>query len=372
MGSVQLLNIEKCFGPLAALSDLNLAVESGEYVALVGASGCGKTTLLKVIAGLLQPDRGCVKFDGQDMTRSSPRSRNVAMLFQSDGLYPHLTVARSIALGLGGTHRRRSHARAAVAVAAEHAQATHLLDRYPSSLSGGELRRAGLAKMLARGAAVRLLDEPLSALDTQVRFGLLQDLAETHRRVGGTTLHVTHDGDAAMRVADRIAVMDSGTILQIGRPAEIYQSPADLRVALALGTPPVNRLSARPRRGPDAISTPASWSDVELSPDSQHGQWVLAFRAEAAEPRRPDDPRLNADQGCLRLGYEDQVLRLIGRVESLQFQGDRSFGSVRCGDALLQIQMPSSATATVGEVRTFDVPLNAAMLFDGGTHRRLL
>ncbi|EMI17082.1 sugar ABC transporter, ATP-binding protein [Rhodopirellula maiorica SM1] len=243
MSAVQLREIEKRFASHLVLDSLSLDVRQDEYLVLLGQSGCGKSTTLRVIAGIESPNGGRVMINAVDVTQWKARKRDVSLMFQGDGLYPHMTIRETLAYPMRGiisaleTDRR-------IAQAAQRLQLASLLDRRPEKLSGGELRRAGLAKSVVRQAAVRLLDEPLSALDGVVRHQFQQDLIRWHREIPGTTIHVTHDGDEAMRIADRIAVMHAGKIVQVGTPEEIYHHPCCIAVARSLGSPPMNVLSA--------------------------------------------------------------------------------------------------------------------------------
>lgn len=228
-------------GGRAILRGLDFTIPSelsNPYVVLLGASGCGKTTTLRLIAGLDRPDSGTVLIDGREVSRVPARRRDVSMVFQSDAMYPHINVAASIALSAraGPAEGRDERMKKAV----ELTRLASIADRYPDRLSGGELRRAAIAKSIARGAGVRLLDEPLSALDGGVRHELAADLRRWHDADPGTTIHVTHDGDEAMRLADVIAVMHDGRIEQIGSPDEIYKRPISVVAASSLGHPPIN------------------------------------------------------------------------------------------------------------------------------------
>ncbi len=244
MSTVELRKIVHTFGRTKVLRGLNLRLDSGAYVVLLGKSGCGKTTMLRVIAGLLKQTSGTVHLGGQCVDQVKPRDRNVSMVFQNDGLYPHLTIRQSIAFAV------RKNVDAAdvsqrTGEAAELMGAVDLLDCYPGRLSGGELRRAAITKAIARRASIRLMDEPLSALDGSVRHSLQDDLLAWHGQVNGTTLHVTHDGQEAMRMADKIGVIEDGDIVQMATPSEIYDRPQSRSVALAIGVPPINLLPTR-------------------------------------------------------------------------------------------------------------------------------
>lgn len=244
MSSVALREVFVVRGGRPILRGLDFGIPDGffnPYVVLLGASGCGKTTTLRLIAGLDRPDSGAVLIDDRNVARVPPRGRDVSMVFQADAMYPHLSVADSIALSAkaGPAKDRKSRTKRAV----ELTRLDSIVDRYPDRLSGGELRRAAIAKAIARGAGVRLLDEPLSALDGGVRYELAGDLRRWHDADPGTTIHVTHDGEEAMRLADVIAVMHDGRIEQIGTPDELYQRPISVAVASSLGHLPINLIA---------------------------------------------------------------------------------------------------------------------------------
>jgi ABC-type sugar transport system ATPase subunit len=236
MASVQLRHIQHRFGETLALDGFDLNVDSGDYVVLLGENGCGKTTALRVIAGLEKPNRGSVFVDGRCMDGVPPRNRSVGMVFQSSSLYPHLTAGQNISFGLKPSP--------AIHRAIELVEVGRLLDRYPGQLSGGQLRRVAIAKAIAGEHPIRLLDEPLSALDIMTGRRLERELMHVHRTVGGTTIHVTHDASEAVRVADKIAVMHQGRLLQFDSPKLIDAQPSSIHVANLIGTAPMNWLAA--------------------------------------------------------------------------------------------------------------------------------
>ncbi|MCX8135363.1 MAG: ABC transporter ATP-binding protein [Roseococcus sp.] len=247
-------------GGTPILRGVSLRVEPGEFVALLGPSGCGKTTLMRVVAGLQAPAAGRVLINGRDVTRAHPAERDVAMVFQNYALYPHLTVRQNIAVPLAmrrlnGWQRapllgrlfsraeRAAIAREVAAIAAPLGLSS-LLERKPAQLSGGQRQRVALARAVVRRPAVFLLDEPLSNLDAALRVSTRREIVEIHRRAGAASVYVTHDQAEALTMADRIAVMQAGEILQIGSPEAIYRDPADLRVASFIGSPRINLLPA--------------------------------------------------------------------------------------------------------------------------------
>jgi len=247
MASVTLKNLTKQFNSgNPALRDLSLEVRDGEFLVLLGPTGCGKTTTLRCIAGLEEPTEGQILIGDRDVTQLSPGGRDVAMVFQNYSLYPHLTVRDNIAFPLALRRIPREDRARRVAAAAERLGLAELLDRRPGELSGGERQRVALGRAIVREPKVFLFDEPLSNLDAQLRLGLRAELLQLHRDLGTTMVYVTHDQIEALTMGERIAVMHGGRVRQVGTPAEIYASPADAFVAGFVGSPGMNILSAAP------------------------------------------------------------------------------------------------------------------------------
>jgi ABC-type sugar transport system ATPase subunit len=232
--------VTKRYADHLALDGLDLEVRAGELLVLVGPSGSGKSTALRVLAGLTELDRGRVLVGGRDVTALRPDRRGVAMVFQDYALYPHLTVAENIGFGLRVRRVGRDETRARAAEVAEVLGIGALLDRYPDQLSGGQQQRVALARCMVREPEVQLLDEPLSNLDAQLRLGTREEIVAVQRRLGTTTIYVTHDQGEAMTVGDRVAVLADGRLQQVGSPQEIYDEPANRFVAGFLGSPPMN------------------------------------------------------------------------------------------------------------------------------------
>jgi ABC-type sugar transport system ATPase subunit len=227
-------------GKVAAIDGIDLATEEGEYLVLLGPSGCGKTTLLRTIAGLEQPTKGEVLIGGHVVNGLPPRARKIAMVFQSYALYPHKTVRANIVFPLRAEKLDKPECERKARWAAELLGIEHLLDRKPRQLSGGERQRVALARAMVREPRVFLLDEPLSNLDAKLRASARDELKRFQRRVGTTTVYVTHDQAEAMGLGDRIAVMRDGRVRQLGPPVEVYDHPADTFVATFIGSPPMN------------------------------------------------------------------------------------------------------------------------------------
>jgi multiple sugar transport system ATP-binding protein len=241
MGYVETHNLHKHFGDVRAVDGVNLEVREGELLVLLGPSGCGKTTLMRMIAGLEAPTAGEIYIAGQRVDEGvPPRARGIAMVFQSYALYPHKTAYRNIAFPLEAAGQPAEAIKTRVAGGARKFGLERLLARFPRQLSGGERQRVALARAVVRDPRVFLFDEPLSNLDAQLRAIARYELKEFQRQIGTTTIYVTHDQVEAMGLGDRIAVMEKGTVRQIGTPQDVYENPADTFVATFLGSPPMN------------------------------------------------------------------------------------------------------------------------------------
>ena len=263
MASITLNHVAKHFGPKVAIADIDLKVEDGEFLVLLGPSGCGKSTLLRMLAGLETVTSGEIHVGGKRVDQLPPSARDMAFVFQSYALYPHMTVRRNIAFPLimrqfkwwfhipliGGLAKRRIERSPEVAELVERTaktlSLTEMLDRYPRTLSGGQRQRVALGRAMVRKPEVFLMDEPLSNLDAKLRSAMRAEITRLHGRVGGTFVYVTHDQVEAMTMGTRIALMRDGVIQQFGTPREIYTSPANTYVARFIGTPPMNLIEGR-------------------------------------------------------------------------------------------------------------------------------
>ncbi|ERE05805.1 putative 2-aminoethylphosphonate ABC transporter ATP-binding protein [Pseudogulbenkiania ferrooxidans] len=293
--------LSRRFGAFTALDQASLSIRKGEFVCLLGPSGCGKTTLLRLIAGLDLPDAGAIRLSGRDITRAAPAKRDYGIVFQSYALFPNLTVADNIAYGLTPRRDKAGHAR----------RVRELLDivglpgsegKYPSQLSGGQQQRVALARALATSPGLLLLDEPLSALDARVRDKLRDELKGLQRRLGVTTLMVTHDQEEALSIADRVVVMNAGRIEQTGTPAEIYRSPASRFVAEFVGD--ANWLPAERQGGREAA---VGGCVLSLARDLPDDAGLTLFI-------RPEDV-------IVKLRWEPAANTLLARVEDVSFGG---------------------------------------------------
>jgi len=248
MASLSLSDVTKCFGAVEVVHALSLEVADREFVVLVGPSGCGKSTLLRMIAGLEDPSSGTIAIDRRIVNEVQPKDRDVAMVFQDYALYPHMTVYDNMAFGLLYRGTPRSEIRRRVEQAAQILSIAEHLNRRPRQLSGGQRQRAAMGRAMVRNPKIFLFDEPLSNLDAKLRVQMRTEIKKLHQRVQTTTVYVTHDQVEAMTLADRIVVMRSGRVEQIGAPDEVYNQPASTFVAGFIGAPTMNLLPARLER----------------------------------------------------------------------------------------------------------------------------
>ncbi|PDQ17435.1 sugar ABC transporter ATP-binding protein [Mesorhizobium sanjuanii] len=240
MGSLNIENVKKAFGPVEVLKGINLEVTDGEFVVFVGPSGCGKSTLLRVIAGLEDSTSGRVVIDGEDVSATPPAKRGIAMVFQTYALYPHLTVRNNMGLGLKQAGTPAAEIERRIGIASSMLSLEPYLERRPAELSGGQRQRVAIGRAVVREPKLFLFDEPLSNLDAALRVNTRLEIAQLHRRLKATMIYVTHDQVEAMTLADKIVVLNAGRIEQIGGPMELYNSPANEFVAGFIGSPKMN------------------------------------------------------------------------------------------------------------------------------------
>lgn len=302
---LQIKDLWKAFGDFLALKDINLDIGKGEFVCFLGPSGCGKTTLLRAVAGLDPQTRGQIHQGGQDISNLPTSKRDYGIVFQSYALFPNLTVARNIAFGLENTGRPKSEIKARVAELLALVGLPEQAEKYPAQLSGGQQQRIALARAIAIDPGLLLLDEPLSALDAKVRVHLRHEIKELQRKLGVTTIMVTHDQEEALSMADRIVVMNHGTVEQVGTPAQIYREPATLFVADFIGE--TNKVATTFRGGRVTLGS------VSLSTDMQG----VTEGAAVTVAVRPEDvvPHLSTEAG------EGAANLLPARLMDMEFLG---------------------------------------------------
>jgi ABC-type Fe3+/spermidine/putrescine transport system ATPase subunit len=345
------------YGSTRVLSDLSLGVRRGEFVALLGSSGCGKTTLLRTIAGFMMPTSGSIRVDGRDVTRQPPDKRGMALVFQSYALWPHMTVARNIGYGLKLRGKPRQEIAARVAEIQALLGLEGLGERKPTALSGGQRQRVALGRALAISPDILLLDEPLSNLDARIRLTVRHEISALQKRLGITAIHVTHDREEAMVMADRIVILDAGRIAQIGTPQDVYNRPSSPFVAAFMGAENVVPLLVEAGGERLRIAAGAKNRAATIPAEGRRlgGRVVEArFRSEAAELHAASDfPKGRA--------IEDALV-LDGVVAQASYPGGVWRHVVRIGEA--SVVVDSSHAFASGEAVSVRVPAEALFLFD--------
>ncbi|MDX3973522.1 ABC transporter ATP-binding protein [Shinella sp.] len=347
MATISLRNLGKKFGAYTALENISLEIADREFLVLLGPSGCGKTTTMRMVAGLDHPTSGDILIDGKRVNDVHARDRDLAMVFQSYGLYPHMSVRDNICypLKVRGMPVAARHQKAEAAAA--KVELSKYLDRKPSELSGGQRQRVALARALVREPRVFLMDEPLSNLDAQLRTVMRTHLKHLQRDMAATTIYVTHDQVEAMTLADRIVVLNNGVIQQVATPAETYARPANTFVAKFIGSPPMNLLEGRIEGG--AFINAGGRMNVEGAVD---GPIVLG--------QRPEDMRV-VERGS---GH------LSGDIYAAELLGDAVLVAVSIGHEMVNVKMPPDCRLAEGE--TIDVVFDPGKihLFDAATGAR--
>ena len=355
MAQVRLDHVRKVYPDgFVAVSDAGFEVADGELLVLVGPSGCGKSTLLRMIAGLEAVSGGTIAIGGKVVNDVAPRDRDIAMVFQSYALYPHMSVAGNLGFGL----KLRGHDKAAIAArvgeAARMLGIEDLLDRKPAALSGGQRQRVALGRALVRQPQVFLLDEPLSNLDARLRAAMRVEIARLHRKLGATMVYVTHDQVEAMTLGERIVVLDGGRIRQVDTPMALYERPADVFVATFLGSPAMNVIAGQlDADGAGFIAGDGAripLPGLQAPPDWSGRPLVLGVRPEHLRRAEPGD----AGGGAF-----DALVEVVEPV------GNEVFVNLRLGDAALVARLPPGTLPRPGESLLLRVAVEHAHVFDG-------
>ncbi len=347
---VRLDDVHKAFGPVEVVKGLTLDVQDGEFLVLLGASGSGKTTALRMVAGLESITSGRVLIGDRDVTGVLPKYRDIAMVFQSYALYPHKTVFANIAYPLTVRKHPPAEIDAAVREVARQVQLDPLLDRYPRQLSGGQRQRVALARAIVRRPAAFLMDEPLSNLDAKLRGHMRAELKHMQAELGTTTIYVTHDQVEAMTLAHRVALLDRGILQQLDTPSAIYNRPANLFVAGFIGSPPMNFIKGELTDGRFSARAGSFGTGSHGSAKS------------ATVGVRPEDCRLVAP---------DRQGVISGEIYATELMGDHTLVTCRCGDALIAVKADKSLTGSIGEAVSIGFDQAALHIFDGGTGARI-
>jgi multiple sugar transport system ATP-binding protein len=358
LARVLLEDVSKSFGDVAAVKHLNLEIRDKEFLVLLGPSGCGKTTALRCIAGLEAPDSGEVRIGDQLVTSLPPRDRNIAMVFQSYALYPHMTVYENLAFPLRVRKTAKKDIDSKVRKSAETLRITDLLERKPKQLSGGEQQRVALGRALVREPNVFLMDEPLSNLDAKLRLHMRAELKRLQKELEITTIYVTHDQAEAMTMADRIAVMDKGVLQQLASPDEIYNKPVNAFVAGFLGSPPMNFIDCTLVRKADRPFLDAGTFVIELA--ELRGSKIE--ESELIIGIRPEDVTVETKG-------EDAIEMEVYVVEPL---GSEVVLDLRTGENILKLKTSPNFTPRIGEKIWVKFNKNKTHVFDKTTGKALL
>jgi ABC-type sugar transport system ATPase subunit len=346
-GQVRFEDIVKMHGDFAALKDVSFEIKPGEFFALLGPSGSGKSTTLRILAGLDAPTSGRVFIDGKDVTSTDARDRDIAMVFQSYALYPHMTVAENISFPLEMANLPKAEIATAVKDAARKVRIDHLLDRKPGHLSGGQQQRCALARAIVRKARLFLLDEPLSNLDAKLRLETRAELKKLQRSLDVTAVYVTHDQEEAMTLADRMAVFMAGEIQQVGTPAEVFARPNSIDIAGFIGNPPMNLMPARYVDG-----------DVVIAGHRFNTAMQTAGERDVVAGIRP---------GAFRVAPNG----LSARVELIEDLGDMAVLDLDCAGTMIRVRVSDENVPREGDTIAIAARPQDIHLFDPATRKRL-
>jgi len=382
MAEIELRNLTKVFsGDVVAIDDVSLSIGDGEFIALVGPSGCGKSTLLRAIAGLEEVTYGEIRIGGRDVTDLAPRHRDIAMVFQSYALYPHMSVRQNLGYGLRVRRMPKAEIRERVDRIAELLGLEELLERKPAQLSGGQRQRVAMGRAIVREPQAFLMDEPLSNLDAKLRVGMRASLSQLHQRLGVTTVYVTHDQVEAMTLGQRVAVMRDGRILQVDTPQALYERPRDLFVAGFIGSPAMNLVEATVEGAEVAFGQFRLPLDPERRPRlAGSGRVILGIRPEAFEDAAfasPALPALDAEVIVLEeLGSDAHVFFRVDAtrvpVQTLEGEADDAADLVVERGSLLNARLDPRTTARVGSSARLAVDPARFHFFDPDSGASLL
>jgi multiple sugar transport system ATP-binding protein len=356
MASVLLRDIEKNYASVRVIKGINLAVEEGEFVALVGPSGCGKSTLLRMIAGLEDISAGEISIGDKVVNDLTPRERNIAMVFQSYALYPHMNVGKNMSFNLELSRVPKDEIKRRVDEAARMLELEPLLDRKPSQLSGGQRQRVAMGRAIVRNPSVFLFDEPLSNLDAKLRVQMRGEIKTLHKKVGTTSIYVTHDQIEAMTLADRVVVLEGGVIQQVGSPMDLYMRPVNLFVAGFIGSPSMNTLEgeivsrdgvlvARLDDGPELA--------IMVGPDARQGMRVIVGM-------RPE-----------HLTLEGETNALTGSIEFVEPTGGQTYYNLDLGKNHVNVGISGATDLQREGNMTVHISPDLVHVFDAQTGARV-
>lgn len=368
MAGVTLKGVSKSFGENTVVQDVDITIADGEFVAVLGPSGCGKSTTLRMIAGLDPVTHGQIFIGNEDATRLEPGQRDVAMVFQSYALYPHMTVRENLEYGLKRKKVERQVRETRVIETTEMLRLDGLLERKPSQLSGGQRQRVALGRALIRHPSVLLMDEPLSNLDAKLRVHMRAEIMRLHASLGTTVIYVTHDQTEAMTMGQRIVVMDHGVVQQVGTPAELYSEPQSLFVATFLGSPEMNtfpgRLDAKSNRLQFHPTLPDAWVDfqTEATQGPVHMDVVVGIRPEHLRATPVADAAQRSNQ-VAPLGFSTVLF-----TENI---GAQSFAYCELGEMTVSASLDHSRPVSRGDEVELQFDPRHLHMFNAETGRRV-
>ncbi len=346
-----------------AVHDFNLQIEKGEFIVFVGSSGCGKSTTLRMIAGLENISKGDFYIDGERANEKGPRERGVAMVFQSYALYPHMTVYDNLAFGLTLQGVDDDVIDERVNSVAKILGLSDYLERLPRELSGGQRQRVAVGRAIIRKVDIFLMDEPLSNLDAKQRVTMRSEITQIHRQTGATTIYVTHDQTEAMTMADRIVVMKAGYVQQVGTPYDLYFNPVNMFVAGFIGEPPMNFVTSRVENGRlDIAGVPIDLSllaDSEVIGQYEGKEVVFGFRPEAVKVMEEDD------------AVPEDSFAMHGAAELVELLGDNTNVYVDMSGANVILKVDPHVSPEIGTEFDFYIPCKSVYLFDKETEKRI-
>jgi multiple sugar transport system ATP-binding protein len=356
MATVTFDHVFKRYGDVIAVNDLTLEIQDGEFMCLVGPSGCGKTTSLRMIAGLEEISDGTVRIGERVVNDLAPKDRDVAMVFQSYALYPHMSVRDNLAFGLKLRKVPKDEIERRVQEAARTTELTTLLDRKPKQLSGGQRQRVALGRAIVREPAVFLMDEPLSNLDAKLRVATRAEIARLHQRLKTTTVYVTHDQVEAMTMGDRIAVMNNGLLQQVGSPQDLYRSPVNRFVAGFIGSPAMNFVDVNIVKDNGRVVMRDESGTIELPlPPQYQGAIDRAGDGKITAGIRPEH---------LEIADIPNAAPLRATIDVVEFLGNEELLHARIGDKDFVAIVDASHRVKPGDVLDVKVPLSEMHLFD--------
>jgi multiple sugar transport system ATP-binding protein len=356
LAKLELISVSKSFGRFTAIDDVSLVIEDNELFCLFGPPGCGKSTILRLLLGLEAPDFGKIYIGGRDVTGLPPADRNLAMVFQNLALFPHMTAGENLAFPLVTRRADPKYISQRVAQVADTLHITHLLDKAPAHLSGGERQRVALGRALVREPNAYLMDEPISALDARLREEMRVELHRLQRQFNHTFVHVTHDQEEAMAVADRLCVMKDGKVEQLGSPQDLYNMPNNRYVARQLGSPPINFISGNFDATSGLFEASAlPLTAVSVKANTRHGAAWLGVR--------PEDLSIATKaEGAASVPAEVYEVEPLGAITIVD---------VKVGEQILKAQLPGQPTFSEGEPVHLHFALDKCHLFDSASGRRL-